>query len=175
MATSFEAMPVQVGATFLVLLPAEASERLPSRGMCMAEGTVGEVRVVVPLEPDGRGGHWFDLGEALPQVSDLRAWSGLVSLEVTEAWPEPNFPAEFQEALRDDAGALATWNETTSKARWDWLRWYRSTNNAQTRHGRLVKAMSMLGEGKRRPCCFDRARCTVPELASSGKLNEPRA
>ena len=171
MAIVFEARSVLIGSTLVVLLPPEASEQLPSRGMCMAEGTLGEVRVVVPLEPDGRGGHWFDLGEALG--SDLRAWSGLVSLEVTEAWPVPSFPPEFEDALREDSGAFETWRDTTSKARWDWLRWYRSTNNVQTKHGRLVKAMSMLGQGKRRPCCFDRARCTVPELASSGKLKEP--
>ncbi|OYN86352.1 hypothetical protein CGZ92_08300 [Parenemella sanctibonifatiensis] len=45
-----------------------------------------------------------------------------------------------------------------------------ATKNADTRARRVEVTISKLRDGKRRPCCFDLASCTDPELFRSGKL-----
>lgn len=167
----FQAQPIQVGSWTLVLLPPEASEQLPSRGMCMIEGELNGAPFQAPLEPDGRGGHWFHLTDALVKASKISRDSPFtLRAQPSEEWPEPNLPPDLQEALQAHPEALEVFTGTTSKARWDWLRWVRSTNNAKTRAGRIEKAISKLNGGQRRPCCFDRNRCTEPEISSNGIL-----
>jgi hypothetical protein len=58
-------------------------------------------------------------------------------------------------------------------ARWEWVRWVKATRNPDTRSRRVEVTISKMQSGKRRPCCFDLAACTDPELARSGKLREP--
>ena len=171
MRIQFQTWAQKVGSWTLVVLPAEASEQLPSRGMCMAEGEINGAPFQAPLEPDGRGGHWFRLTDSLRKAAKAQVGSTLaICIEATDNWPDPTLPSDLEEALAADSGARETWTNTTSKARWDWLRWIRSTNNEQTRRGRIEKACSKLSAGNRRPCCFDRNRCTEPDVSSNGRL-----
>jgi hypothetical protein len=55
-------------------------------------------------------------------------------------------------------------------ARWEWVRWVSATKNVDTRKRRVEVSISKLGAGKRRPCCFNLASCTDPDLAKGGKL-----
>ena len=55
-------------------------------------------------------------------------------------------------------------------ARWEWVRWINATRNLATRERRVEVAVSKLRSGKRRPCCFDLASCTDPELSKNGML-----
>ena len=57
-----------------------------------------------------------------------------------------------------------------AKSRWEWLRWIRSTLNPETRSKRIKVAASKLENGAKTPCCFDTARCTVPDVSKSGVL-----
>lgn len=70
------------------------------------------------------------------------------------------------------AGLLSQWNNVTTKAKWDWLRWIRSTNNLSTRNKRIQVACSKLEKGDKRPCCFDRSRCTIMDVSKTGVLIE---
>ena len=58
-------------------------------------------------------------------------------------------------------------------ARWEWVRWINATKNPDTRRRRVEVTISKMKDGKRRPCCFNLASCTDPQLASSGKLRVP--
>src|SRR5476649_1021387 len=53
-----------VSWTFLVL-PMEASAKLPSRSMTSVEGTFNGVAFQATLEPDGQGGHWLKVERKL--------------------------------------------------------------------------------------------------------------
>ncbi len=154
----------------LIKLPIEASELLPSRGMVVVNGMVNKVPFTGLLEPDGRGSHWFEMEDSLYENAGL-SMDAPISFEIEPAakWPEPEMPKDIMDAF-EQAGLLSEWNQVTTKAHWEWLRFIRSTENPVTRAKRIDVACSKLQKGDRRPCCFDTSRCTVPELAKSGKL-----
>jgi hypothetical protein len=60
----FEVTLLQIGSWTLLRLPASASVQLPSRGMTMVQGTINGARFHAPLEPDGKGSHWFRVDES---------------------------------------------------------------------------------------------------------------
>ena len=62
------------------------------------------------------------------------------------------------------------WEDITPMARWEWVRWVQATRNPDTRQRRVEVTVSKMRGGKRRPCCFDLASCTDPELSRSGRL-----
>ncbi|HZT95485.1 MAG TPA: YdeI/OmpD-associated family protein, partial [Chloroflexota bacterium] len=64
-------------------------------------------------------------------------------------------------------------NEITPMARWEWVRWVNATRNPDTRRRRVEVTISKMSNGKRRPCCFNLAACTDPELSKNGRLLEP--
>lgn len=142
-----------------VRLPREASARLPSRSMVSVEGTFNGRPIAVTLEPDGAGGHWLRIDERVCAAAGVGHGES-VEMEVApvEVEPEPVVPRDVKEALRGASPeARRVWGEITAIARRDWIQWITSGKRAETRAVRLEKACDMLGEGKRRPCCFDRS------------------
>jgi hypothetical protein len=97
-----------------------------------------------------------------------------LTLEVAAEWPEPEVPDDLAGALGSaPARVREVWEDITPMARWEWVRWVGATASAETRQRRVEVSISKLDGGKRRPCCFDLASCTDPDLARSGKLREP--
>ncbi|MBC7460869.1 MAG: DUF1905 domain-containing protein [Thermoleophilia bacterium] len=146
-------------------LSEDASQALPSRGQVAVTGALDGAPFATVVEPDGRRGHWI-------RLDDARSVDEVVTLELrpTKDWPEVVVPQDLQAAL-DEAPDLAdTWRSITPMARWEWVRWVRATRSEATRAKRVDVSISKLRDGKRRPCCFDLAACTDPELARSGKL-----
>jgi hypothetical protein len=170
----FETTPLKIGDWTILRLPESASAKLPSRGMTLVEGTINGFRSKIVLEPDGKGSHWFKVDSDLRKVADIDAVSMVtITVEPSKAWPEPEVPADLNEALASDSQANALWVKITPMARWDWLRWIRSTSNLETRNRRIEVALSKLKAGERRPCCFNRNLCTEPEVSKNGVLSEP--
>lgn len=170
----FETTPLKVGDWIILRLPEKASAKLPSRGMTLVEGTINSFHSKIVLEPDGKGSHWFRVDSALRKAAGIST-SGEVTMviEPSKEWPEPEVPVDLKRALTSDPQANALWMEITPMARWDWLRWIRSTNNQETRSRRIKVALSKLKADKRRPCCFNRNLCTEPEVSKNGVLIEP--
>ena len=139
---SFAAALSMMEDTTLVRLPDEASERLPSRGQVAVHASIGR--------------------------HDFERW---LADEPVQAWPEPEVPDDLAAALSEAPATIRdAWEDITPMARWEWVRWVQATRNPQTRQRRVEVSISKLGGGKRRPCCFDLASCTDPNLAKSGKL-----
>lgn len=159
----FQAPVVLIGERAIVKLPSDASATLPSRGQVAATGTINEQPFETVIEPDGRRGHWIDVGPG-------RGETATVELEVTKDWPEPQVPDDFRVALDGVPESGETWADITPMARWEWVRWINSTRNPQTRNRRIEVGVDKLRKGMRRPCCFDLSSCTDPELSKSGKL-----
>ncbi|MCA0158369.1 YdeI/OmpD-associated family protein [Tsukamurella sp. M9C] len=168
-AVRFTATAELLGERTLVRLPAEASAALPSRGQVAVTGTLdgGDFRTVV--EPDGRKGHWIALDDAPVEAGDEVA----LDLVPTKEWPEPTVPDDLRAALDGAPDTADVWSDITPMARWEWVRWIGATKNPATRAKRVDVTISKMRSGKRRPCCFDLASCTDPELMKNGELIAP--
>lgn len=164
---SFTAEPFTIGTHTILQLPKAASIKLPSRGMVMVEGTINGSHFQAPLEPDGKGSHWFYLEKSMPASAGKGAE---LSIEPMEKWPDPAMPADWKKALAANPQQQKLWNEITPMARWDWIRWIRMSANPDTRKKHIDVALSKMKAGERRPCCFNRSACTEPEVAKGGVL-----
>ncbi len=172
---SFAAELSTIEDTAIVRLPQAASEQLPSRGQVAVQACLGGHRFDTVVEPDGRRGHWIRVDEALQRAAGVGPGdTAELSLDLVPDWPEPDVPADLAAALADAPSTIQdVWQDITPMARWEWVRWVQATANPQTRQRRVEVSLSKMDGGKRRPCCFDLASCTDPELAKSGKLREP--
>ncbi len=170
----FETTPLVLGDWTILRLPEGASAKLPSRGMALVEGIINGFHSKLVLEPDGKGSHWFRIDPGLREAAGINEGDPvMVAVEPSKEWPEPEVPADLNQALESDPQANALWLQITPMARWDWLRWIRATNNQETRSRRIEVAVSKLRAGERRPCCFNRNLCTEPEVSKNGVLIEP--
>lgn len=144
--------------TFL-LVPKNASAKLPSRGIMPIEGTINGRPFQAVLEPDGQKSHWLKVNRQLREAVGADV-GDIVRLEIATASPElePEVPADLRKALTT-AGpkARALWSGITANARRDWIHWITSAKQEETRARRIKNACSMLAGGKRRVCCFDRS------------------
>jgi hypothetical protein len=144
--------------TFLIL-PRNASAKLPSRGMTAIEGTINGFPFQATLQPDGQKSHWLKVDRKLCEAAGADA-GDVVTLEIVPAAeePEPEVPADLRKALAAGAPkARKLWSDITPSARRDWIQWITSAKQPETRTRRIKNACSMLAADKRRPCCFDRS------------------
>lgn len=153
-----------------VVLPKAASEKLPRRGRITVEGQINGQYFQTLLEPDGQKSHWLKINEQLlkkagASIGDVVAFT----LIAVEQEPEPQIPPDLNQALQARAEALATWQDTTTIARLDWIHWITSAKQAKTRSKRIIDACDMLSSGKKRVCCFD------PSGYYSKAFSAPRA
>jgi Bacteriocin-protection, YdeI or OmpD-Associated/Domain of unknown function (DUF1905) len=139
----------------------------------MVEGTFSGTPFQAPLEPDGKGSHWLKVDKTLLKAVGADGDTIKLAISPTKDWPEPEVPVDLNSALRAEPQVHALWLDITPIARWDWIRWISSTKNPQTREERIEVTVSKFKTGKRRPCCFDRARCTNPYISHNGVLLEP--
>jgi len=142
-----------------LLLPKNASAKLPSRGMTAIEGTINGVPFQATLEPDGQKSHWLKVDWKLREAAGTEA-GDIVTLEITPAGKdtEPEVPIDLRKALAAAVPkARALWSDITPNARRDWIHWILSAKQEETRTRRIKNACSMLAAGKRRVCCFDRS------------------
>lgn len=108
------------------------------------------------LEPDGRLSHWLRVDPELLETSGMKIGDTVTfELMAVAQEPEPELPSDLLEALAAAPAARATWNDTTTIARLDWIHWITSAKQAKTRAKRISNACDMLSSGKRRVCCFD--------------------
>lgn len=159
--------------TWLILrLPQEVSLQLPSRGQVMVKGQINSADFRLPLEPDGRSGHWLHINEQLQKTANVTAGKAAqFQIETTKDWPNPELPEDFTEALNAAGASLQKhWEAITPMAKHEWLRWINATASTETREKRIQVALSKLNNGEKRPCCFNRNMCCVPEVSKSGVL-----
>lgn len=168
---SFSTTLTNIGNWVILRLPPEASAQLPSRGQVMVSGSINDVPFNSPLEPDGNWSHWLHLDKR--RLAAIKAQTGdtvTVSLQPSAIWIEPAVPADIKQALAASETAYALWQQITPMARWEWVRWIRSTGRDETRQRRIAVAISKLEHGKRRPCCWNRNLCTEPSISKNGVL-----
>jgi hypothetical protein len=146
------------GWTFLIL-PKNASAKLPSRSVTAIEGTINGRAFQAVLEPDGQKNHWLKVARKLSEAAGAEA-GDIVTLEIAPVAKElePEVPADLRKALATaDPKTRKLWSDITTNARRDWIHWITSAKQPETRARRIKNACSMLAAGKRRVCCFDRS------------------
>ena len=171
----FDATLHVVGGWTILRLPEEASEQLPSRGQVAVRGTIDGREFQAVLEPDGCGGHWARIDRELQRTAGVSAGDvATLDIEPTKDWPEPTVPQDLETALTAAPQKIRDlWTDITPMARWEWVRWINATRNPDTRKRRVEVSISKMNSGKRRPCCFNLAACTDPDLSRNGRLLEP--
>ena len=100
--------------TFLIL-PKEASAKLPSRSMTSVEGTFNGLAFQATLEPDGQGGHWLKVDRKMREEAGADA-GDVVTLEIAPVAeePEPKVPADLRKAIvAAPPGARKVWSDIT--------------------------------------------------------------
>jgi len=139
-----------------VVLPKAVSAQLPRRGRTTVEGTINGQPFKATLEPDGQLSHWLQISPALLQAANA-AIGDIVALELApvKKEPEPEVPADLENALANAPEARVVWNSTTTLARVDWIHWMTSAKQPATRAKRIANACDMLASGKKHVCCFD--------------------
>lgn len=171
----FEGAVRKVQGRVILQLPESASSKLPSRGQVAVRGSINGRAFQTVLEPDGDFGHWMHLERELQRAAGAGSGdSVIVEVEPSEEWPEPGVPADLKAALKKAPQKIRDlWATITPMARWEWVRWVTATKNPDTRKRRVEVTISKMKSGKRRPCCFNLAACTDPDLAKNGKLVIP--
>ena len=179
----FESKLRKINSWLILRLPDEASKKLSSRGMVMVEAELesslepsiessrGKVKLKLPLEPDGSGGHWFKFSSEMQK--ELKASDGdLIKVKFKQIadWLEPEVPKDLKDSLDGNPKVNELWLDITVKARWEFICWIRSTANPETRKRRIEVSISKLNSGMRRPCCFNTSMCTEPEVCKNGVL-----
>jgi len=156
----------------ILRLPEKASAKLPSRGQVAVQGTINGHGFQTVLEPDGYQGHWMRIDERLRRTASLSPGdTATLEVESVKDWPEPNVPQDLETALAAAPQKIQDlWKVITPMARWEWVRWVNATPDPDTRKRRVEVTISKMQSGKRRPCCFNLAGCTDPNLSKSGRL-----
>jgi hypothetical protein len=168
----FEATLQEIGGRTILRLPDAASKKLPSRGQVAVCGEMNGHSFETVIEPDGDFGHWMRVDAKLQGgAGAVPGDTAKVEIEPTKEWPEPSIPSDLRKALSSAPREIQElWKAITPMARWEWVRWVNATKNPGTRQRRVEVSISKMSSGKRRPCCFNLASCTDPELSKSGKL-----
>ena len=168
----FKAEIININNLHIIQIPILISQKLPSRGIVMVEGEIHRTSLKTVLEPDGKGSHIWKIEKDLLKKLDIHAGDEIiVELHESENWIEPEIPNDMGRALVNDKTANKIWNQITPLSRWDWIRWISSTNNPDTRRRRIEVACSKLASNKRRPCCFDKTKCTDVSISKNGVLH----
>src|SRR5258705_13952316 len=100
--------------------------------------------------------------------------SATLEIESVKDWPEPSVPQDLKRVLAASPQQIREiCKAITPMARWEWVRWVNATQDPDTRKRRVEVSVSKMKSGKRRPCCFNLAACTDPNLSKNGRLAEP--
>ncbi|MCC7289652.1 YdeI/OmpD-associated family protein [bacterium] len=88
-------------------------------------------------------------------------------------------PNDLKRDLLSDRIALKKWEGLTPLARNEWICWVVSVKKNETRQNHVLRLISELKEGKRRPCCWigcihrDDKRISSSVMGIINKTNKP--
>ena len=154
--------------SWTVILPENASAKLPTRGRTMVEGAINSFPFRAALEPNGKGRHCLRVNTTMRNPAGADAGETL-TVEITRAGEEPEIrvPIDLRKALAAAPLARVGWEDITPMARRDWIFSISTAKQPETRRRRIEKACDMLACGKRRLCCFPGVKWIMKENAKS--------
>src|SRR4029434_6656233 len=105
-----------------LILPKNASAKLPSRSVTAIEGSINGVAFQAVVEPDGQKSHWLRVDRKLSKAAGADA-GDVVALEIAPAAkePEPEVPGDLRKALGTaHPKARELWVDIATNQRRDW-------------------------------------------------------
>ena len=63
-------------------------------------------------------------------------------------------PSDLKKALESNPAVLDKWNSLTPIERNEWICWVISVKKEETRKNHIIRTISQIKEGDRKPCCF---------------------
>lgn len=160
---NFKTKVKEINGIKVVLIPHSISFKFTSRASVMVEGEINGNHFKTVLEPDGNGSHWLHLPKSIIS-DDLN-----VLIEQSDNWIVPNVPKSFNTKIRENK-LEHFWESLTPLAKWEWIRWIKSTKNKDTVIKRENVSISKMKSGKRRPCCFNTRMCCDIDVSTNGVL-----
>ena len=126
------------------------AELLDSEKELVVEGILNHFPFRGPLRSGG-----LEFSPAMQTAARAKAGK-TVSVEITriDDEAETRVPEDLAGALASHPEAFEQWEDTTTKARRDWILWLLTAKQKKTRETRIEKACDMLASGKGRVCCF---------------------
>ena len=154
--------------SWTIILPRNASAKLPSRDRTMVEGTINSFPFRAALEPNGKGSHSLRVNKTMREGAGADA-ADTVTVEIARAGEESEIrvPMDLRKALAAAPIAQAGWEGITPMARREWVFSISSAKQPETRRRRIEKACDMLASGKRRLCCFPGIKWLMEKNAKS--------
>src|SRR5256885_17141218 len=113
----------KTGSWMFLVLPTNASAKLPSRGMTAVQGTINGFPFQAVLEPDGQKSHWLKVDRKLREAAGAEAGE-IVTLKIAPAAKEgePSIPADLRKALAAAAPqARELWPDIATNTATDWI------------------------------------------------------
>ncbi len=141
--------------SWTLILPKNASAKLPTKGKTTIEGTINAFPFRVALEPHAKGSHLLTVNKTMLDGAGADP-ADTVTVEIARVADEPELrvPTDLRKALAAAPLAQEGWEDITPLARRDWIFSIISAKQPETRRRRIEKACDMLASGKRRLCCF---------------------
>lgn len=150
------AAPCDGAVWAFIVLPKDASAKLPRRGRTSVNVSINGYEFQAMLEPDGQRSHWLQIdNEQLVAAGVVIGSTARFQITALAQEPQPALPEDFAEALASCPEAKAVWDDTSNIAKLDWIHWLVSAKQSKTREKRINDACEQLCGGKRRVCCFD--------------------
>src|SRR3989344_7769915 len=128
----FRASLSKIGSWTILRLPKSESAKLPSRALTMVKAIINGFPFQTTLEPDGKGSHWFRVGEDILKATHAVAGDTItLEIEPNKEWVEPEVPADLKKALVATPKAYDLGMDITPNALWDWIRWARTVKTPE--------------------------------------------
>src|ERR1700731_2890577 len=124
--------PPKEGSWTFLILPKDASAKLPTRGMTTVEGIISGHPFRATLEPHGQKSHWVKVNQKMREAAGAEV-GDVVPLEILSVGkePEPRVPVDLRKALAAAPEARAVWSDITPVARRDWIVWITAAKGSE--------------------------------------------
>ena len=142
--------PDVVGAWTFVRVPFNTEEAYGSKARVPVQGTVNGVAFRSSLMPDGEGGHFMVVNKSLQRAAHAGPGDTVeVVLDLDTALRRVEAPPDLSDALATDAAAQARFEAMPYSHQKEYVDWIESAKRAETRTGRIERALLMITDGQR--------------------------
>lgn len=135
--------------TFLVV-PLETSKEFGTRSQVRVKGTVDGLPFSSTLLPTGDGGHFLVVKSDIRRAIAKEAGEKVKVVMEQDSEPRTvGTPKDLQRAIEGNAKAKAAFERRAYSHRKAYVDWVEQAKKAETREGRIRKAVGMIAKGSR--------------------------
>lgn len=142
--------PDAAGTWTYFIVPFNVEEAYGSKAQVKVKGTVNGVPYRSSVMPNGDGTHSMVVNGTIREAAGVTAGDTvIVTMEPDTTPREVEVPDDFAEALEQHQAAKEAFDSMSYSHKKEYVEWIVSAKKAETRAGRIDKAMGMLLEKKK--------------------------